>query len=147
MEVSDTKFVPVANYIAGQPVLHEGRRMDVENPLDGTVISSVPLSGAEALNAAVEGAKAAFYEWSNLTIKERVQPFFRFRSLLDISVHDSIRRERIQRACRLLKKTDMLIEVLSEACGYATRERFNQAFKQETGSKPSEYRRKFRFSV
>jgi LacI family transcriptional regulator len=69
----------------------------------------------------------------------------RFRSLLQISVHDSIRRERIQRACRLLKETDMLVEVLSEACGYTTRERFNQAFKQETGTTPSNYRKKFRF--
>jgi len=70
----------------------------------------------------------------------------RFRSLLQVSIHDTIRRERIQRACRLLKETDMLIEVLAEACGYATRERFNQAFRQETGTTPSDYRGKFRFS-
>lgn len=83
MEVSDTKFAPVANYVAGQPMLYQGRRMDVENPVDGTVISSVPLSDVEALNAAVEAAKKAFHDWSNLTIKERVQPFFRFRALLE----------------------------------------------------------------
>jgi len=69
----------------------------------------------------------------------------RFRGLLQATVHDSIRRERIQRACRLLKETDMLVEDLSEACGYATRERFNQAFKFETGTTPSGYRKKFRF--
>ncbi|WP_372807366.1 substrate-binding domain-containing protein [Pontiella sp.] len=69
----------------------------------------------------------------------------RFRTLLRVSVHDSIRRERIRRACRLLKETDMLVEDLSEACGYATRERFNQAFKQETAATPSAYRKKFRF--
>ncbi len=69
----------------------------------------------------------------------------RFRSLLQSSVHDAIRRERIQRACRLLKETDMLVEDLSIACGYATRERFNQAFKRETDATPSAYRRKFRF--
>jgi LacI family transcriptional regulator len=70
----------------------------------------------------------------------------RFRSLLKASIHDTIRKERIRRACRLLKETDMLIEVLAEACGYSTRERFNQAFRKETGTTPSEYRRKFRFS-
>lgn len=70
----------------------------------------------------------------------------RFRSQLQMSVHDTIRRERIQRACRLLKETDMLIEVLAESCGYLTRERFNQAFRKETGTTPSEYRGKFRFS-
>ena len=70
----------------------------------------------------------------------------RFRSLLRLSVHDAIRRERIQRACRLLEETDMLVEVVSESCGYVTRERFNQAFKRETGTTPSNYRRKFRFT-
>jgi LacI family transcriptional regulator len=70
----------------------------------------------------------------------------RFRSMLRISVHDSIRRARIQRACRLLKETDMLVEDLSEACGYATRERFNQAFKQETETTPSGYRKRYRFA-
>lgn len=70
----------------------------------------------------------------------------KFRNLLSISVHDSIRRERIGRACRLLKETDMLVEELAESCGYSTRERFNQAFKQETGSTPSNYRKKFRFA-
>ena len=70
----------------------------------------------------------------------------RFRSLLQVSIHDTIRRERIARACRLLKETDMLIDVLSESCGYVTRERFNQAFKAETGTTPSAYRRKFRFA-
>ncbi|MDF7825317.1 substrate-binding domain-containing protein [Pontiellaceae bacterium B12227] len=69
----------------------------------------------------------------------------RFRALLQISVHDTIRRERVKRACRLLKETDMLVEDLSESCGYTTRERFNQAFKQETGITPSNYRKKFRF--
>lgn len=70
----------------------------------------------------------------------------RFRSLLDRTVHEVIRRERISRACRLLKETDMLIEDLSESCGYVTRERFNQAFRQVVGSTPSAYRKKFRFS-
>ncbi len=70
----------------------------------------------------------------------------RFRSLLKSSLHDAIRRERIQRACRLLTETDMLVEVVAEASGYATRERFNQAFRQETGTTPSAYRKRFRFA-
>ena len=70
----------------------------------------------------------------------------RFRQLLQHSVFAVVRRERIQRACRLLKETDMLVEDVSSSCGYATRERFNQAFRQEAGTTPSEYRRRFRFS-
>lgn len=70
----------------------------------------------------------------------------RFRALLQISIYEVIRRERIARACRLLKETDMLIEDISGACGYSTRERFNQSFKLEAGTTPSDYRRKYRFS-
>lgn len=70
----------------------------------------------------------------------------RFRALLQISIYEVIRRERIARACRLLKETDMLVEDVSSASGYATRERFNQSFKHETGMTPSDYRRKYRFS-
>ncbi|MDZ8117227.1 substrate-binding domain-containing protein [Pontiella agarivorans] len=70
----------------------------------------------------------------------------KFRNLLCITVHDSIRRERIARACRLLKETDMLVEELAESCGYTTRERFNQAFRTETGTTPSGYRKRYRFT-
>lgn len=70
----------------------------------------------------------------------------RFRSLLQSSIHGMIRRERVRRACRLLTETDMLVEVLSEACGYCTRERFNQAFREEVGTTPSEYRRASRLA-
>ncbi len=70
----------------------------------------------------------------------------KFRHLLSVSVHDSIRRERVARACRLLKDTDMLVEELAQSCGYVTRERFNQAFRKEIGLTPSGYRKKFRFA-
>lgn len=70
----------------------------------------------------------------------------RFRTLLQVTIHDSIRCERVRRACHLLKETDMLVEDVSESSGYATRERFNQAFKQETGTTPSGYRKKFHFT-
>ena len=83
-------------------------------------------------------ARAAFV--SRRTLENR------FRDLARGTVHDAIRTERIARACRLLKETDMLIEELSEACGYATRERFNQAFKRETGATPSDYRSKYRLA-
>ena len=69
----------------------------------------------------------------------------RFRSMLQVSVFEMVRRERILRACRLLKETDMLVEDVASACGYPTRERFNQAFRVESGTTPSEYRRRFRF--
>jgi LacI family transcriptional regulator len=70
----------------------------------------------------------------------------RFRAKINRTLHEEIRRSRIQRACKLLRETDMLIETLSEACGYCSRERFNAAFRNEMGKTPSLYRREYRFS-
>ena len=53
------------------------------NPRHGKVISSMPLSGKGALDMAVEAAKAAFPAWSGMPVKERVQVFFRYKTLLE----------------------------------------------------------------
>jgi LacI family transcriptional regulator len=70
----------------------------------------------------------------------------RFRQALGRTPHEEIRRARIHRACELLRETDTLIEVLAESCGYLTRDRFNAAFKGETGLTPSQYRKQYRFA-
>jgi LacI family transcriptional regulator len=70
----------------------------------------------------------------------------RFRDKTGRTLHEEIRRARIQRACKLLRETDMLIEALAEACGYSSRERFNASFRREMGKTPSVYRREYRFS-
>ena len=70
----------------------------------------------------------------------------RFKAEVGRTLHKEIRRTRIQRACKLLRETDMLIEVLTEVCGYSNRERFNAAFRSEMGKTPSIYRREFRFA-
>ena len=57
--------------------------MDIMSPLDGRVISNLPLSGTEEVDAAVKAAEKAFPAWSAMTLKERVQIFFRYRSLLE----------------------------------------------------------------
>ena len=57
--------------------------MNVVSPLDGNMLSTVPMSSKKDLNAAVEAAKAAFPLWSKTPIKERVQVFFRYKYLLE----------------------------------------------------------------
>jgi len=57
MEVDVLKYPAVRNYIAGRFVeAAHSRAIDVFSPLSGAVISTVPLSSAEALNAAVQAA-------------------------------------------------------------------------------------------
>ncbi len=76
-------YPDVKNFINGTFDGNGQHVLDVMSPLTGEVISNVPLSGASALQTAVEAAKSAFPDWSGLTLKERVQFFFRYRSLLE----------------------------------------------------------------
>jgi malonate-semialdehyde dehydrogenase (acetylating)/methylmalonate-semialdehyde dehydrogenase len=77
------KYPEVRNYVAGEFVTGTHPFLDVYSPGDGTVISRVPLSSAAVVDAAVAAAKAAFPGWSSLPIKERVQVFYRYRTLLE----------------------------------------------------------------
>ena len=78
------KYAPVKNYINGQFVaVGTTRTLPVISPLDGNMLSEVPMSSNEDLNKAVETAKIAFAKWSKTPIKERVQVFFRYKTLLE----------------------------------------------------------------
>lgn len=82
------KYAEVRNYVGGRFVAGDHRFQDVYNPGDGSVISRVPLSSREDLDAAVAAARAAFPAWSATPIKERVQVFYRYRALLERDIED-----------------------------------------------------------
>src|SRR5579885_453758 len=84
-----TKYPDVRNYIGGSFVDGNGSKyLDVTNPADGTVISRVPLSPASEIDRAVQAAKKALPGWSGLPIKERVQVFFRYKTLLEKNIDE-----------------------------------------------------------
>src|SRR6478609_7133827 len=77
------KYSPIQNYINGQFVNStSSRTIDVISPIDGNHLSTVPMSGADDLKRAVNAAKVAFPGWSRTPIKERVQVFFKYKTLL-----------------------------------------------------------------
>ncbi len=78
------KYSPVQNYINGTFVdPSSARTLDVISPLDGNLLSKVPMSTSKDLDNAVKAAKAAFPKWSHTPIKERVQVFFKYKYLLE----------------------------------------------------------------
>ncbi|MDN3654439.1 CoA-acylating methylmalonate-semialdehyde dehydrogenase [Ferruginibacter paludis] len=78
------KYAPVQNFINGQFVAAaSSRQLPVISPLDGTHLSVVPVSTQSDLDDAVTAAKKAFPGWSKTPIKERVQVFFKYKSLLE----------------------------------------------------------------
>jgi malonate-semialdehyde dehydrogenase (acetylating) / methylmalonate-semialdehyde dehydrogenase len=73
----------VKNYINGKFERNGQSSMDVISPIDGSVISTLPLSTYDDVDKAVQAAKDAFPSWSAKTLKDRVQIFFRYRTLLE----------------------------------------------------------------
>lgn len=79
-----SKYGKVRNFYNGEfQESSAGEALDVVSPIDGNLLSQVPLSTREDLDAAVRAAKEAFKGWSTTPIKERVQVFFRYRQLLE----------------------------------------------------------------
>ena len=78
------KYAELTNYIGGRNIKSQSNRfLDVISPIDGNLLSRVPMSTKEDLDLAVENAKNALESWSKMPIKERVQVFFRYKTLLE----------------------------------------------------------------
>ena len=78
------KYPAIQNYIGGKFLPASGSRtLQVISPLDGNLLSTVPMSTAKDLDAAVKAAKSAFHGWSHTTIKDRVQVFFKYKTFLE----------------------------------------------------------------
>src|SRR3954451_23248666 len=87
--IETTRYPDIRNYIGGTFVEHDADRyLDVFNPADGSVISRVPLSAAADVDRAVAAAQKAFPAWSAMPIKERVQVFFRYKTLLEKNIEE-----------------------------------------------------------
>ncbi len=78
------KYPKVKNFYNGEFVESaSAEHLEVTSPIDGNLLSSVPMSTADELNKAVASAKNAAESWGQQPIKERVQVFFRYRNLLE----------------------------------------------------------------
>jgi malonate-semialdehyde dehydrogenase (acetylating)/methylmalonate-semialdehyde dehydrogenase len=83
VETRRARYPDVRNLIGGERVEGKGPFLDVDAPADGSLLSRVPLSTAAELDRAVAAAGAAFPGWAATPLKERVQVFFRYRTLLE----------------------------------------------------------------
>jgi len=83
------KYPEVQNFINGQyKQVSPERWLDVISPLDGTLLSKVPLCSSPELDDAVAAARKAFPSWSRTSVKERVQVFFRYKYLLEKNMQE-----------------------------------------------------------
>ncbi len=113
------KYPTLTNLIRGQEVAANGSILDVYSPGTGEKISEVPLSNADAVDLAVTAAAEAQPAWGALPIKERVQVFFRYRTLLEQRTEeltDLIQEENGKTRDEALAEVAKSIELTEFAC-------------------------------
>ena len=66
------KYPKVRNFYDGKFVESGSNELlDVTSPIDGNLLSKVPMSTSAELNAAVDSAKKSFGGWSTMPISRR----------------------------------------------------------------------------
>jgi malonate-semialdehyde dehydrogenase (acetylating)/methylmalonate-semialdehyde dehydrogenase len=120
METQALKYPAIRNYVAGQPIdTPAAALLDVFSPLSGAVISAMPLSSPADLDAAVKAAQAAFPAWSATPIKERVQIFYRYKTLLERDMKalaDLVREENGKTFDEARAEVEKAVELTEFAC-------------------------------
>jgi len=84
------EFPEVRNFIDGALVETAGDvpRLDVVSPIDGRLLSRVPLSTDETLEEAVAAAARVVPDWAGRTIRDRAQVCYRYRGLLETHLEE-----------------------------------------------------------
>ncbi|MDP2388162.1 MAG: CoA-acylating methylmalonate-semialdehyde dehydrogenase [Bacteroidota bacterium] len=118
METITTKYPEVKNYVGGQYVTSQRETMNIDSPLTGEIISKLPLSNYDDLDLAVKAAAAAFPIWSGMTYKERVQIFFRYRSLLEKNMDELTKLVQLENG-KVYDEAKAEIEKSMELCEFA----------------------------
>ncbi len=113
------KYPELKNCINGELTTDAADHLEVLSPLDGSLISMVPLSNYDALDKAVSAARKAFESWSRIPIKERVQIFFKYKQLLEknlTELSELIHEENGKTIPEAVAEIEKSIEVTEFAC-------------------------------
>ena len=114
------KYPVIQNFINGQFVdAVSARHLEVISPIDGSLLSKVPMSNGKDLNNAVSAAKKAFPAWSRTPIKERVQVFFRYKNLLEKhreELSELVKEENGKTSSEALAEIEKSVELTEFAC-------------------------------
>jgi malonate-semialdehyde dehydrogenase (acetylating) / methylmalonate-semialdehyde dehydrogenase len=84
MTATETAVRTVKFYTNGSWEDAPGRALHpITNPATGQVIAQVPYAGADDVDRAARAAHAAFLQWREVPVAERVQVFYRYKDLLE----------------------------------------------------------------
>ncbi|MBL0103342.1 MAG: CoA-acylating methylmalonate-semialdehyde dehydrogenase [Bacteroidetes bacterium] len=119
MSTTALQFPEVKNYIGGKFTNGVKRSMEVISPIDGSILSVVPMSTQTELDAAVAAAQAAFEAWSHTPIKERVQVFYRYKTLMEKNLKELatlVQKENGKTYDEAVAEVEKSIELTEFAC-------------------------------
>lgn len=106
---------------------------------DEAVVDAARFIRENALRAGISVAEVADAAAIGRRTLER-----RFKAVLGRSLHDEIRRVRMDKAKQLLRETTLDMPAIAEQCGFLSQARFSTVFRQQAGSTPTEFRRRAR---
>lgn len=82
----------IQDYIDGKWVNSTAKSsVPIINPATGKEINTCPIGTAEDVNRAVKAAQAAFLEWRNVPVIERVQYLFKLKPLMEANLEEIAR--------------------------------------------------------
>ena len=77
----------ITHYLGGQQSqAPTDASLPVVSPVDGRSLGDVALARDESVQTAIQSATEAFDAWSKVPVKERVQPLFRFKNLVEQNI-------------------------------------------------------------
>ncbi|MFT5217317.1 MAG: malonate-semialdehyde dehydrogenase (acetylating)/methylmalonate-semialdehyde dehydrogenase [Glaciecola sp.] len=116
--MTELKQPEVKNYVNGSFTRNGQTSLNVINPSNGAVISTLPMSTYSDLDEAVIAAKKAFIGWSAMTIKERALIFFRYRALLEKNMDELSKLVQLENG-KTYGESKAEIEKSMELCEFA----------------------------
>jgi len=110
----------IQNYINGDWVDSRGSQsQDIINPANGDLLEQCPLSTAADVDQAVAAAVAAFKDWRQVPVIDRIQPLFKLKNLLEDSLEDLARQVTIEHGKTLIEARGSVrrgIQMVETAC-------------------------------
>jgi len=119
--MSDSSASVLPHIIAGKHLLgsQASQRVNI-NPGTGEPISSVPLDDVKAAEQAIQAAAAAFPSWASTPVGDRIQPLFKYKSLLEAHVDELaeiIVQEHGKTTAEAIGSVRRGIDCIEHACG------------------------------
>jgi len=79
----------IPSFFSGKlQIINGGEEIPVSSPLDGSLLGGVHPADAAMVDDVVAGAQEAFAKWSRVPVKDRVQPLFRFKQMVEANIED-----------------------------------------------------------